>query len=458
MGSVATISKSSITPHIEVKGNCSLAGQLRVSGAKNSALVLMAASLLTKEKIQIDNIPSLTDINVMRKILLNMGVKTKKTDNSLFIDPQNLHKASLPKELVNSLRASFFCIGPLLARLGEVNLPLPGGCQIGVRPLDEHIKGLRALGALVEIKKDIVFATLPNRRKRLKGANIVLTCPSVGATETILMAATLCEGTTTINNAAQEPEIQDLGNMLNLMGAQIKGTGTSTITIVGVPNLSGCIHKVIPDRIEAGTFLIAAAITRSPLLIGPVIPDHLLAVLFKMRECGCLIQEEKKNYLSIIPQKIKAVDIITNPFPGFPTDLQAPFMALMTTATGTSQITETIFENRMQHVSELRKMGASINLNGLSAQIKGVSHLKGTSLIGGDLRSTAAIIIASLAAKGKSTVEGLNHLDRGYEDFEHKLNKVGANMIRNIKSSPKHIFNSYQLGTHDKLEINQDAA
>ncbi len=458
MGSVAPISKAIKTPHLEVEGSCSLTGRIKISGAKNSALVLMAASLLTKDKVRLNNIPSLTDIDVMGEILIRMGIEINRDDNSLFINPKGLRDALLPNELVHSLRASFFCIGPLLARLGKAKIPLPGGCQIGLRPIDEHIKGLRALGAIVEIDENIISATIPSNKKRLQAANIVLDFPSVGATETILMAATLADGTTTIENAAREPEVQDLIEMLVMMGAQIKGSGSSKLTIKGVEKLNGCIHSAIPDRIEAGTFLIAAAITRSQLVVGPVIPAHLEVVLNKLQECGCLIEEIEKNLLRIIPTQIKAVNIKTKPFPGFPTDLQAPFMALMSTANGTSEITETIFENRMQHVYELIKMGASINLNERTAQIQGVEELTGKSLMGGDLRSTAAIVLASLAAKGLSTIEGLNHLDRGYESFETKLNSIGATISRIESHTSQNIVSACELGTHNKVVIKQNAA
>ncbi|KGG14181.1 UDP-N-acetylglucosamine 1-carboxyvinyltransferase [Prochlorococcus sp. MIT 0601] len=340
----------------------------------------------------------------------------------------NLISKSLPRDIFHSLRASFFCIGPLLTRLGEVQIPLPGGCQIGARPIDEHIQGLRSLGARVEIENDYVVAKVMTPQKRLIGARIKFRCKSVGATETLLMAATLASGMTILENAAHEPEIQDLARMLNAMGAIIKGAGTSRITIEGVERLSGCSHSVMPDRIEAGTFLMAAAITRSPLTISPVIPQHLETVILKLQECGCLIEFSGKT-LSIIPRKnLKAVDITTSPYPGFPTDLQAPFMAVMTTAKGTSKIEETVFENRMQHVGELQRMGAKILLDGNTAFVIGDNNLTATSITGGDLRSCAAMVLASLAANGTSIVQGLAHLDRGYEDLAEKLNAVGANI------------------------------
>jgi len=422
----------SLLPFLKVEGKRKLSGHMRVSGAKNSALVLMAASLLTNEVVYLRNVPQLTDIDVMSRLLRAIGSNLNQDSNTLTLNTRELKLSSshLPYELVHALRASFVCVGPLLARLGEVKIPLPGGCKIGTRPIDEHIQGLRALGARVEIENDYVVAKAISPQKRLIGARMKFNCKSVGATETILMAATLAQGTTILENAAQEPEIQDLATMLNKMGAKIQGAGTSQITIEGVDHLNGCSYTVMPDRIEAGTFLIAAAITRSPLTISPVIPEHLETVILKLQECGCLI-EYSGDTLSIIPRKnLQAVDITTSPFPGFPTDLQAPFMALMTTVKGTSKIEETVFENRMQHVGELKRMGARILLEGNTAFVVGGNNLKGTSVTGGDLRSCAAMVLGSLAADGTSVVQGLEHLDRGYEDLAEKLNEVGASIFR----------------------------
>ena len=425
----ATISQEKFKSHLEVSGQCSLSGELKVSGAKNSALVLLAASLLTQEKIILNNIPKLTDIDGMSEILLKMGVEIKKQEDSISLEAKNLRHVELPYQLVHGLRASFFCIGPLLGRLGQAKIPLPGGCQIGARPVVEHIRGLKALGAFIKVQHGVVTASVPGTKGRLKGANIVFDCPSVGATETIMMAAVLAEGQSTIENAAQEPEIQDLAQMLNAMGSKVKGAGGPKIIIEGVKKLNGCNYTVMPDRIEAGTFLIAAAITRSTIKVSPVITDHLNSVLQKLRDCGCKIDIEGDG-VKITPGEILGVDITTQPFPGFPTDLQAPFMALMTTAKGTSVITEKIYENRMQHISELQRMGASIRLQGNTAVIEGVPELSAAPVRGGDLRSSAAMIIASLKAKGTSKVEGLQHLDRGYEAIEKKLNKCGAHIIR----------------------------
>ena len=429
MSNAAIISQKIAKPHLEVEGSSLLSGTLSVNGAKNSALVLMAASLLTKDELVLTNVPQLTDIQGMSEILIEMGASLKSFQNTLRIKASGLRHVELPYELVHELRASFFCIGPLLARLGQAKIPLPGGCEIGARPVSEHIKGLKALGAYINVEHGVVTASLPGIKSRLKAADIVLDCPSVGATETILMAAVLADGQSSIENAAQEPEVQDLAKLLNSMGAQISGAGGPKITIEGVQELHGCDYTVMPDRIEAGTFLLAGAITRSVLTVAPVIPEHLSAVIQKLRDCGCSLKVTE-NSIEITPGDIQGVDITTQPFPGFPTDLQAPFMALMATAKGTSIITERIYENRMQHVPELQRMGASIRLQGNTAVIEGIPQLSAAPVYGGDLRSTAAMVIASLSAKGISKVEGLQHLDRGYAAMEEKLNRAGAHIVR----------------------------
>jgi UDP-N-acetylglucosamine 1-carboxyvinyltransferase len=406
-----------------------LSGELRVSGAKNSALVLMAACLLTEEPLRLRNVPPLTDIHGMSEILASLGVGIQRGSDSITMDGSGLNQSAPPYELVNSLRASFFCIGPLLARLGIARVPLPGGCQIGTRPVVEHVKGLKALGAQVTIEHGVVSAVVPGRGHRLTGGRIHLDCPSVGATETLMMAAALADGETVIENAALEPEVVDLAGLLLAMGAKVRGAGTPTITIVGVDRLHGADYAVIPDRIEAGTFLLAAAITRSTLRVAPVIPEHLSAVLTKLEEVGCRLELDGTG-LTISANQIKAVDLRTQPFPGFPTDLQAPFMSLLATAQGTSVITENIFENRLQHVAELQRMGAAIRMQGNTAFVEGVSRLSGAPVQGSDLRASAAMVLAGLAAEGITTVQGLEFLDRGYADFEGKLNAVGASIRR----------------------------
>jgi UDP-N-acetylglucosamine 1-carboxyvinyltransferase len=416
-------------PRLEVSGGRRLSGELRVSGAKNSALVLMAACLLSRDSLRLRNVPQLTDIAGMGEILSALGVKVTRSADSIVLDGDHITQAAPPYELVNSLRASFFCIGPLLARMGMARVPLPGGCQIGTRPVVEHVKGLKALGAQVTIDHGVVTAVVPGRNHRLTGGAIHLDCPSVGATETLMMAAVLAEGETVIENAAQEPEVVDLARLLLAMGARVRGAGTPTITIVGVERLHGADYAVIPDRVEAGTFLLAGAITRSDLYVAPVIPEHLRAVITKLEEVGCRIEADGVG-LRIQADRLQAVDLRTQPFPGFPTDLQAPFMSLLATVPGTSLIVENIFENRMQHVAELQRMGASIRLQGNTACIEGVARLSGAPVQGTDLRAAAAMVLAGLAAQGVTTVRGLEYLDRGYADLEGKLNAVGASIER----------------------------
>lgn len=431
MTTAAPPSHDILKPHLAIVGGHKLQGELRVSGAKNSALVLMTASLLTAERLTLHNVPPLTDIDGMENILVSLGVKVRRRSETIELEASSLTSAEPPYELVNGLRASFFAIGSILARMGYAKVPLPGGCRIGARPVVEHIRGLKALGALVTVEHGVVTAAVPGESKRLKGASIVLDCPSVGATETILMAATLAEGISVIENAAQEPEVQDLANLLNAMGARITGAGGPTITIEGVETLHGCEYSVIPDRIEAGTFLLAAAITRSRLRVAPVVPDHLSAVLQKLRDCGCALEIDEEG-ITITPGEIKGVDITTQPFPGFPTDLQAPFMALLATANGTSVITEKIYENRMQHVAELQRMGAAIRIQGNTAVVEGVSNLSAAPVNGTDLRAAAAMVLAGLVARGSSQVRGLNHLDRGYAGIEAKLSACGAVLERHL--------------------------
>ena len=331
---------------------------------------------------------------------------------------------------MSCLRVSFFCIGPILARFGKAKIPLPGGCSIGSRPIDEHIDSLKKLGVIFQYRKNYVIAKVINPKKRLLGSTINFKCKSVGATETLLMAASLAKGETILNNAAEEPEIVDLANMLNLMGARIKGAGSECITIEGVESLKGCDYTVMPDRIEAGTFLLAAAITRSEISLFPCEPNHLKALINKLELCGCKF--EYSNFcLKIIPNQIlNSVDMTTGPFPDFPTDLQAPFMALMATANGISKIKETVFENRMHHVKELNRMGAKITVRDNIAKVIGVKKLQGREVMGSDLRATAALAIAGLSANGKTIVKGLEHLERGYENFSEKFQEIGASILK----------------------------
>ena len=418
--------------YLEIEGGKFLKGNIKISGAKNSALVLMAASILSNGQINLFNVPRISDVLIMSKILTAIGMNIKSDSNQLEINTKKICPPSqdLFFDLFHALRVSFFCIGPLLARFGKAKIPLPGGCLIGSRPIDEHINSLKKLGVIFKFQNNYLSAEVITPNKRLLGSSINFKCKSVGATETLLMAASLANGTTILNNAAQEPEIIDLANMLNLMGAKVKGAGSECITVEGVESLRGCDYTVMSDRIEAGTFLIAAAITRSNISLYPCEPDHLKAVISKLELCGCKF-EYSKNFLRIIPNEILySVDINTSPYPGFPTDLQAPFMALMATTNGISKIKETVFENRMHHVKELNRMGAKITLKDNIAKVIGVENLHGRKVIGSDLRATAALALAGLSANGKTIVKGLEHLERGYEDFSEKFQKLGATILK----------------------------
>jgi UDP-N-acetylglucosamine 1-carboxyvinyltransferase len=424
------------TEELVIEGPNLLCGEINISGSKNSALVLMAACLLTGDSLKLRNVPQLTDIVSMGEILSALGVQVTRSGETIELSANHITRAGPPYELLNSLRASFFCIGPLLARMGTAQIPLPGGCQIGARPVVEHVAGLKKLGAELNIQHGVVRAVIPRQNGRLLGGQIDLSLPSVGATETLMMAAALAEGETIINNAAMEPEVVDLAGLLLAMGADIRGAGSNTIVINGVHKLHGADYTVMPDRIEAGTYLIAAAITRSSLLIKPVISEHLRMVLDMLEECGCTLQNEQSG-LRITANEIKALDFRTQPFPGFPTDLQAPFMSLLATAQGTSLVVENIFENRMQHVTELQRMGASIRSQGNTACVEGVPQLSGAPVQGTDLRASAAMVLAGLAAQGTTTVRGLEYLDRGYERMERKLKYAGASIMRrSLRSDP----------------------
>ncbi len=424
-------SSESDQPVLKIWGGQPLKGHVKISGAKNSALVVMAGAILCPEDCRLRNVPSLVDVRRMGQILSAVGVKIEANGDVLDINASQLIDAQAPYELVSQLRASFFIIGPLLARLGFAKVPLPGGCAIGARPVELHVRGLQALGAEVHIEHGTVHAYVKGPNKRLKGAKIYLDYPSVGATETLMMAATLAEGETIIENAAQEPEVADLANFCRAMGAQIQGAGTNTIVISGVPKLHSVDYSIIPDRIEAGTFLLAGAITHSEISLSPVIPDHLTAVIAKLRTIGAKVVTESPDILRIIPGKIHtATDIETLPYPGFPTDMQAPFMALLTLSEGDSIINETVFENRLRHVAELNRMGADIRVKGNVAVVRGVARLSGAPVVATDLRASAALVLAGLAADGVTTISTLQHLDRGYEQLEVKLQKLGAKLQR----------------------------
>ena len=416
---------------LKVWGGRSLEGHVTISGAKNSALVLMAGALLCSGDCRIRNVPLLADVSRMGEVLSALGMRLSRLGNIIDINASEITTSKAPYELVTQLRASFFAIGPLLARLGEAQMPLPGGCAIGARPVDLHVRGLQAMGAEVQIEHGICNARVTDGSRRLKGAKIYLDLPSVGATETLMMAATLADGETIIENAAREPEVVDLANFCISMGAKIEGAGTSKIVINGVPKLHSTDYNVIPDRIEAGTFLLAGAITRSDLILSPVMPEHLMPVIAKLEEIGVPVIEEAANTLRIKPAQIlKAADIDTMPHPGFPTDMQAPFMSLLAVAEGDSIINETVFENRLRHASELNRLGADIRVKGNSAFVRGVSELSGAPVEGTDLRAAAAMVVAALAASGETTIKGLNYLDRGYDRLDLKLQKIGAKIER----------------------------
>ncbi|MFW9261732.1 UDP-N-acetylglucosamine 1-carboxyvinyltransferase [Nostoc sp. CALU 546] len=416
---------------LQIWGGHPLRGHVKISGAKNSALVIMAGALLCPGDCRIRNVPLLADVERMGQVLSALGVQLTRQGDILDINASEIKTSKAPYELVTQLRASFFAIGAILARLGVAQMPLPGGCAIGARPVDLHVRGLQAMGAEVQIEHGICNAYVPGSSRRLKGAKIYLDIASVGATENLMMAATLAEGETIIENAAREPEVVDLANFCNAMGAKIKGAGTSRIIIEGVPKLHSVDYSIIPDRIEAGTFLLAAAITRSELLLSPVAPEHLIPVIAKLRDIGVTIIDEKPDQLHILPaESLKATDIETQYHPGFPTDMQAPFMALLTLAEGDSVINESVFENRLRHASELNRLGADIRVKGNAAFVRGVPKLSGAPVLGTDLRASAALVIAGLAAEGQTTIQGLQHLDRGYDRLDMKLQQLGAKILR----------------------------
>lgn len=421
---------------MQIWGGHPLRGHVKISGAKNAALVIMAGALLCPGDCRIRNVPLLADVERMAQVLLALGVNLTRQGDILDINASEIKTSKAPYELVTQLRASFFAIGAILARLGVAQMPLPGGCAIGARPVDLHVRGLQAMGAEVQIEHGICNAYVPGSSRRLKGAKIYLDIASVGATENLMMAATLAEGETIIENAAREPEVVDLANFCNAMGAKIKGAGTSRIIVEGVPKLHSVDYSIIPDRIEAGTFLLSAAITRSELTLSPVAPEHLIPVIAKLRDIGVTIIEEKPDQLHILPaETLKATDIETQYHPGFPTDMQAPFMALLTLAEGDSVINESVFENRLRHASELNRLGADIRVKGNAAFVRGVPKLSGAPVLGTDLRASAALVIAGLAAEGKTTIQGLQHLDRGYDRLDVKLQQLGAKILRVSETS-----------------------
>jgi UDP-N-acetylglucosamine 1-carboxyvinyltransferase len=412
---------------IMVEKSPPLKGNVRVSGAKNSALPILAASLLGTEDIILEDVPRLKDVEVICEVLTCLGAKVDFLDEGVIkINSKNIDNYETPYELMSKMRASFLVMGPLLTRIGKTKTSLPGGCAIGTRPIDLHLKGFRALGAEIDVDHGNIGAYAD----KLIGDRIYLDFPSVGATENIMMAAVMAKGETIIDNAAMEPEIVDLSNFLNKLGADIKGAGTSTIRIKGVKELGGATHSVIPDRIEAGTFMVAGAITKGDVVVENVISSHIKPVIAKLREVGCEVYENGDKIRVVGNNRLKATDIKTLPYPGFPTDMQAQFMALMSICEGTSVVIETVFENRFMHVDELKRMGADIKIDGRSAIIQGVDSLMSAPVKATDLRAGAALVLAGLVADGVTEIGDIYHIDRGYDNIEEKFSKLGAKIYR----------------------------
>lgn len=420
--------EESVAKYLVQKSN-PLNGEVTISGSKNAVLPIMAAAVLTSGKCELSEVPALRDVDVMSKLLRSVGANViEDLENSYVeITTENIIADEAPYELVKKMRASILIMGPLLARTGKARIALPGGCAIGARPIDLHLKGFQALGAEIIEGHGYVEA----KAEKLVGANIYLDFPSVGATENIIMAATLAEGTTVLENVAEEPEIVDLANFLNKMGAKIKGAGTDTIKIEGVKELSGVKHNVIPDRIETGTFMVAAAITRGNVLIKNAVPDHVKPIIAKLRECGVVIEYNDESMLIRGDvNNLIATDIKTLPYPGFPTDMQSQFMALLATVKGSSTVMETVFENRYMHIGELNRMGANIKIEDRSAVIEGEKTLQGAQVLSTDLRAGAALVLAGLIAEGVTEISEIYHIERGYDSFAEKLVSLGAKITR----------------------------
>ncbi|MDF0726589.1 UDP-N-acetylglucosamine 1-carboxyvinyltransferase [Cytobacillus sp. S13-E01] len=413
---------------IIVRGGRRLNGTVKVEGAKNAVLPVIAASLLASDgKSVICDVPTLSDVYTINEVLRNLNADVTFENNQIVVDASRELKTEAPFEYVRKMRASVLVMGSLLARNGCARVALPGGCAIGSRPIDQHLKGFEAMGAKVKVGNGFIDAQVDGR---LRGAKVYLDFPSVGATENIMMAASLAEGTTIIENAAKEPEIVDLANFLNSMGGKVRGAGTGTIRIEGVPKLYGTQHNIIPDRIEAGTFMVAAAITGGNVLVQGAVPEHLSSLVAKMEEMGVTITEERDGLRVIGPEYLKPIDIKTMPHPGFPTDMQSQMMALLLRAKGTSMITETVFENRFMHVEEFRRMNGDIKIEGRSVIVNGPSKLQGAEVSATDLRAAAALILSGLVADGYTRITELKHLDRGYVSFHEKLAAIGADIER----------------------------
>lgn len=411
-----------------IHGGKPLEGTVRVSGAKNAVLPIIVASMLGTTQSTLTEIPKLADVHTVCDVIASLGVHIEHPERDiLVIDAHELTSTTAPYDLVRRMRASFLVMGPLLARKGRAQISLPGGCSIGARPIDLHLKAFEAMGAVINLENGDIEATVPNG---LKGAQIYLDFPSVGATENILMAASMAEGKTVLENAAEEPEIVDLATYLNSMGANIRGAGTNVIRIEGVKELHGANHAVIPDRIEAGTFMVGAAMTQGNVFVENAISEHLKPLISKLKEVGAEVQEEIDGIRVIGHAPLRPADIKTLPYPGFPTDMQAQFMALTTICQGTSVVTETVFENRFMHVDEFKRMGAKIRIEGRSAIVEGVPRLKGASVNATDLRAGAALVLAGLVADGETEVGYLYHIDRGYDNLVLKLQRLGADIVR----------------------------
>ena len=414
---------------IVVTGVTQIKGSVDISGSKNACLPILAGCLLAEEPVTLTNVPQLEDITTITDILKGMGAKCERSGDKAVLDCSKLDSLTAPYELVRTMRASVLALGPLLARFGEAHVAFPGGCAIGSRPVDLHLKGFEALGARIEVDEGYIHAYADSGR--LKGGTIVLETVTVGGTQNILMAAVLAEGQTVIENAAKEPEIDDLANFLNAMGAKISGIGSANLVIEGVPSLGGCEYAVMSDRIEAGTFLVAAAATRGSVTINKTRTDILDAVLQKLREAGAEISiGENSISLDMQGKRPLAVDIKTAPYPAFPTDMQAQFTALISLAEGRSMIVEDVFENRLMHVPEMKRMGANIKIEGRSAIIEGIEQLNAAPVEATDLRASASMVICAMMAEGETHMEGIHHMDRGYERIEEKLTQLGANIKR----------------------------
>jgi len=419
---------------LAIQGGAPLRGEVRVSGAKNAALPIMCAALLTADELHLDNMPDLHDVATMRKLLVQMGMTADVSTVAVTLCGAKVDKLEAPYDMVKTMRAAVLVLGPLAARFGEARVSLPGGCAIGSRPVDLHIKGLQAMGAEIHIEHGYIHAQVPQNKgaKRLKGARIFFDIVSVTGTENLMMAAALADGVTLLENAAREPEVVDLANCLRAMGAKISGDGTDTVTITGMEKLHGATHRIMPDRIESGTFLVAATATGGNIMLTNTRADILDTVLEKLTEAGAHIHAEGDRIHLEMVGRAKSVNVRTAPYPGFPTDMQAQFMALNTVADGSAMVVETIFENRFMHVQELRRLGAQIEMEGNTCMVRGVEQLEGAMVMATDLRASACLVIAGLVAQGETAIDRIYHLDCGYEHIESKLVQLGGN-IRRVK-------------------------